>query len=187
MGRRRINYNGPKDAYGLTCDFIKNFDVFYDIIEENIEGATQAALKEGGKAMIKHIKRAMIAAFAQKNYQRPDVNHSPEEHIDKLTDAVMMSRIKKYDWMKKEAFVHTLGNHKRYGGTYRARFFNAGTQDRVITSYDGKQLKKPNYMGVIPQLSYFKQGVASSEEDYFRAVEQGLMKWVQRIFDKSGV
>lgn len=99
-----------------------------------------------------------------KNYFKsalPSATRSSQHGFkDKLIDAVRVSKIK-VDGDNISTKVHVLGVRSSGSGTYRARFFEGGTQPRETskeyTDSLGRTYKKGKPLGRIKALNYFQQ------------------------------
>lgn len=99
-----------------------------------------------------------------KNYFRqtlPAASRSSQHGFkDKLIDAVRVSKIK-VEGDNISTKVHVLGVRSKDSGTYRARFFEAGTQARetkeAYTDSLGRTYKKGKPLGRIKALNYFQK------------------------------
>lgn len=85
---------------------------------------------------------------------------SQHGYKDKLIDAVRISKIK-VDGDTVTTKVHVLGVRSSGSGTFRARFFEGGTQARETskeyTDSLGRTYKKGKPLGRIKALNYFQQ------------------------------
>jgi len=61
----------------------------------------------------------------------PAATKRSQNFSDRLIDAIRSSKIKNEGLGELSLKVHTMGNRKKGSGTFRARFFESGTQDRI--------------------------------------------------------
>lgn len=85
---------------------------------------------------------------------------------DRLIDAVRLSKVKEKGLGELIVKVHTLGTRKKGSGTFRARFFEGGTQERTIkggyTDKLGRKYTKSRSIGRIhPPLYFFRDSMSS--------------------------
>ena len=85
---------------------------------------------------------------------------------DKLIDAIRSSKVKDKGIGELIVKVHTLGTRKKGSGTFRARFFEGGTQERFIKpgikDSLGRTYKKKRSIGRIhPPLYFFRDSMSS--------------------------
>lgn len=155
MAAFTINYKNDE-----TIQFLDNFtDVVYK--------AKASALRKAAKV----VKDATVNAF-----KATGVSYAKNpKYNDTLIEGVRTTAIKDGDTIG----VHILGTRASGSGTFRLRFFEHGTKERVAKQYNGKPLKKPKKLGKIPPKKFFEAAQTSSLGAAEQAFTQQFDKFIE--------
>lgn len=96
-------------------------------------------------------------------------------YSDRLIDAIKQTKIKTQGEGKLEVSVHTLGNRKKGSGTFRARFFEGGTQDRYQKPHVdslGRRYTHKKWIGRIKPLNFFRDASGQATTDRQKMMDQ---------------
>ena len=110
-----------------------------------------------------HLKKDAKKLFKTK---LPAATKRNPNYNDRLIDAIRSSKVKETGLGELSVKVHTMGNRKKGSGTFRARFFEKGTQERFIkpgyTDRLGRKYTKKRSIGRIhPPLYFFRDSMSS--------------------------
>lgn len=117
------------------------------------------ALNKAGGAIKKTVKEKFKTELPTATKRNPNYN-------DRLIDAVRSSKVKEKGLGKLLLKIHVMGTRKKGSGTFRARFFEKGTQERFIkpgyTDRLGRKYTKKRSIGRIhPPLYFFRDSMSS--------------------------
>lgn len=117
------------------------------------------ALNKAGGTIKKEVKKQFKTVLPAATKRNPNYN-------DRLIDAVRSSKVKEKGLAELILKIHVMGNHKKGSGTFRARFFEGGTQERFIkpgyTDKLGRKYTKKRSIGRIhPPLYFFRDSMSS--------------------------
>lgn len=141
------------------------------------------ALTKAGNIIRKEAKNTFKAKL-------PAAGRKSRWYNDKLIDAVRFSKMQTNGLGELSLVVHTMGSNKKGSGTFRARFFEKGTQDRYtkrpyIDSL-GRRYPAGQYRGKIePPLHYFHDATSNynyAENNMMRLLEQEIIKLNNKKF-----
>lgn len=154
-------------------DIDKEFNTFKRFTLNEQRKVILTSLRKGAKYIIQKTKKTFRSRLKKSTKPNP-------KYSDKLIDAVRRSST---DFEKDEGkvYVHILGTRKSTSGTFRARFFEQGTDDRYVKRYGGKKLSKKRFVGKIKPLWYFRDSVNQSKEEYKRIVSTEVNRMVNKI------
>lgn len=163
-------------AKGLETDFTETWNQFKNLSTKEILDAVKRAMRKSAKA----IKEATLqnARAGIKTY-----NNHPNGKYEQgsILDAVRISKMR--DWYDDELSikVHVMGDGKENSKTFRFRFLEKGTKERVATTYKGKPLTKTRSLGKIPKdgppARYFGRAKSSVN------VQEIFLKEIQKAID----
>lgn len=122
--------------------------------------------------------RDKIKEYLKRAVPKSD-EHNPK-YIDTLQDAVLFTRPDGASLV-----VHAMGNRKKGSGTYRTRFFEAGTKDRYQKTWNGVKLKKKRYLGSIKPTHFFGDAVAAERSNVARQMEEIIGIYIEKAFEKQ--
>lgn len=170
----RINFNYKIDTTELQnlASYFSNKDWF------NVKKKTLQ--KTGNK-----IKRDARALFKQR---LPAATKRSQNFSDRLIDAIRSSKIKNEGLGELRLKVHTMGNRKKGSGTFRARFFESGTQDRIQRPYVdslGRRYTHSRSIGRIKPLNYFADTLSKQttyENTIIRDLEGEIIKLTNKKY-----
>ena len=117
------------------------------------------ALNKAGGTIKKEVKKQFKTELPAATKRNPN-------YIDRLIDAVRSSKVKEKGLGELILKIHVMGNRKKGSGTFRARFFEGGTQERFIKpgikDSLGRTYKKSRSIGRIhPPLYFFRDSMYS--------------------------
>lgn len=136
------------------------FNKYIDLTTKEIEKATRSALNRAANALKKATERNLAVALPASLVK----NRYP----DTLMGGIMRS---KYDKNKSMVKVHIMGTRNSSSGTFRTRFFEGGTKERIT--------KKGYKRGHIQALNFFSKATSTTNVD--EIIEQQLEKVVNKI------
>ena len=109
-----------------------------------------------------------IRKTAKQNFKSklPAATKRSDKYKDRLIDAIRFSKMKNTGLGELNLTVHTMGSNKKGSGTFRARFFEKGTQDRYTkrgyTDSLGRRYPQGQYRGRLqPPLQFFHDAVSN--------------------------
>lgn len=129
------------------------------------------ALYRAAIFMRDQIRNEMIAKIPKANTRNP-------KYIDTLADAVGFTHPE-----GGSLNVNALGNRKSGSGTYRARFFEKGTQERYQRRRNGIKLKKKKSVGKLPAKPFFQGAVQASQNQAVELMRDTITKYVTDIIN----
>ena len=116
------------------------------------------ALNKAGGTIKKEVKKQFKTELPAATKRNPN-------YIDRLIDAVRSSKVKEKGLGELILKIHVMGNRKKGSGTFRARFFEGGTQERFIKpgikDSLGRTYKKSRSIGRIKPLYFFRDSMSS--------------------------
>jgi len=153
-----------------------------------ISGTFKGAFEEVAKQMPNIEKRALYhAAYFLRDEIRksfksklPKADQRNPRYSDTLLDAVGFSKVD-----GASVNVNAMGNRKSSSGTYRARFFEAGTKDRYQKRHNGIALKKKKYIGKITGTNFFSSAVQANRGMVASKMEEVIAPYIKQIFKKN--
>lgn len=122
-------------------------------------------------------KAANIVRKDARKRLRTDLPNASKKgkYSDTLMQGIMTSVREVKDGV--DAKVHTYGSTKKTSGTFRTRFFETGTNERIT-----KKGKKKR--GRIKALYFFRDAVTSTKGQVQSTIDTELSKVIQNIADK---
>ena len=159
-----------------------------DGITFKISGTFKGAFEEVANQMPNIEKRALYhAAYFLRDEIRktfksklPKADQRNPRYSDTLLDAVGFSKVD-----GASLNVNAMGNRKSSSGTYRARFFEAGTKDRYQKTRNGIRLKKKKFIGKIKPTNFFSSTVQVNRGMVASKMEEVIIPYIKQIFDKN--
>lgn len=152
-----------------------------DGITLKIEGTLTAPLEELREELPRAERRALYrAAYYLRSKIReslssaiPKATQSNPKYNDTLVDAVGFSKVD-----GASLNINAMGNRKKGSGTFRTRFFEAGTKDRYQKSRNGVKLQKKKYIGKIKPTWFFHKAVNANEAQAVKLMEDVISEYV---------
>lgn len=152
-----------------------------DGITLKIEGTLTAPLEELREELPRAERRALYRAayfFRDKIRQSlssaiPKATQSNPKYNDTLVDAVGFTKVD-----GASLNINAMGNRKKGSGTFRARFFEAGTKDRYQKTRNGVKLQKKKYTGKISATWFFHKAVNANEAQAVKLMEDVISEYV---------
>ena len=144
-------------------------DTFSKSVEEVLKvmpNAEKSALNKGA---------TVIKNAAKKNFSALGLKKSSKtKYSDRLIDAIRSSKPN-----DGQVIVHTMGTRKSSSGTFRTRFFEAGTKERFYKTKSGKKksvgrIKKFNY--------FFTTAVAQTQNDVVKKMDEAITKYIEKAW-----
>lgn len=159
-----------------------------DGITFKISGTFKGAFEEVANQMPNIEKRSLYhAAYFLRDEIRksfksklPKADQRNPRYSDTLLDAVGFSKVD-----GASLNVNAMGNRKSSSGTYRARFFEAGTKDRYQKTRNGIRLKKKKFIGKIKPTNFFSSTVQANRGMVASKMEEVIIPYIKQIFDKN--
>ncbi len=151
-------------------DIIKELNA---IETKYIDRAIRKGIRTTLNQQKKLTKNQLLSVLPKAKKQNP-------KYIDRLIDAVKVSKIDRDETGQLYGKIHVMGTRKKGSGTYRARFFEDGTKERFAKTYKGKPLKKQRRLGKIEPTFYFK----SSTNGLQSRVNDSIDKELKNMIDK---
>lgn len=159
-----------------------------DGITFKISGTFKGVFEEMANKMPNIEKRALYHAayFLRDEIRRsfksklPKADRPNPRYSDTLIDAVGFTKVD-----GASLNVNAMGTRKSSSGTYRARFFEAGTKDRYQKRYKGIRLKKKKYIGKLKPTNFFSSAVQVNRGAVASKMEEAIIPYIKQIFEKN--
>ena len=159
-----------------------------DGISFKIEGSLIGKFEETAKEMPRIEKKALYrAAYYLRDQIRnnliakvPKANTRNPKYTDTLIDAVGFTRPDGGSLV-----VNALGTRAPGSGTFRTRFFEAGTKERYQRRRNGIKLKKKKFIGRITEHPFFRSAVQANESAAVELMRQVIVQYVDESFRKN--
>lgn len=164
---------------GFECNIVDLYDKFCELTQKQMNSAVRKALNNGSKEL-KKVTQDNITHSLKKRNNKHWYNGHRIEYNDRLEDAVMISKIEPDESGELSQKVHIMGNRNSGSGTYRARFLEKGTKERVQTKTAYVNFKKSRDLGRIQPMWFFKNAQAQVEPKlqsiYLNEIEKAIDK-----------
>ncbi len=146
-------------------------ETFRELSFKNQKKATKETLGAAASILTTRTRDNMIASNA-------NLGHSSKKYKDTILDAVRIH----YDDSGLGVKVHIMGTRDKASGTFRARFFEKGTKERILKrkKKDGSEWN----VGSVQPLNFFKDAQAQTESQIFSALDRLLAESIERITAK---
>lgn len=138
-----------------NLSLLSEFSEKIDLDIEDLRGAYKHALAEAAAKLKKETQTNMISRIPRANVR--------QRYDDTLADAVRISINLKDNPIK--AIVHILGTRSRGSGTFRTRFFEGGTRERIT---------KKGSRGRIEPKSFFADAINNLRASLESMIESAL-------------
>ena len=157
-----------------------------DGINFSITGNLVGKFEETARMMPKIEEKALYrAAYFLRDQIRnelatkvPKATVRNPKYTDTLVDAVGFSGVD-----GASLTVNALGSRKTGSGTFRTRFFEAGTQERFQRKRNGIKLNKKKSLGSLPAKPFFQGAVQASQNQAVNLMRDTITKYITEIFD----
>lgn len=155
-----------------SLQIVHEFEESLKISIQELKKQYKTILGAGAAELKKETKKELIAAV-------PAASRSSRKYDDRLIDAVRSFVMK--DEENPEAYVHIMGTRKSKSGTFRARFFESGTQERTIKSgkFSGKKV------GKIESKGFFEKAITRSGGKIVSAADSRLAEIIRKINEEN--
>lgn len=110
------------------------------------------------------------------------------KYNDKMIDAVRSSKVEDKGLAELKVKVHVLGTRKKGSGTFRARFFEGGTQERTMSPYVdslGRKYVNSRSTGRIHPPLYFFKDTISNLNPTQQQIHQDLEEQINKLNNKK--
>ena len=144
-----------------------------DEVSKVMSKAESSALRKGANLIKKNVRSSVRSSDFDSTSRNPN-------YTDRLIDAVRSSKVK--DGSIK---VHVLGTRSSGSGTYRLRFFEGGTKERIQTKVNGKSLRKPRNLKRIKAYHFFEIGVNESQTEILSTMDEQLTKIIEKAWNNG--
>ena len=144
-----------------------------DEVTKVMSRAESSALRKGANVIKKNIRQAVKDSDFKSTTRNPKYN-------DRLIDAVRSGKVK-----DGSIVVHIMGTQQSGSGTYRLRFFEGGTKERIQKSIKGKPLKKERKLSSIKAYKFFSSGLNNSQSDVTKAMDEQLTKYIEKAWNNG--
>ena len=134
-------------------------------------GIEKLALYKAGFFLRDKIRQQLLTNVPKANVKNPKYN-------DTLLDAIAFTHPD-----GASITVNALGNRKSGSGTFRTRFFEAGTHNRFHKQQNGIKLKKKRAIGKITGNHFFSTAVNANESAVISIMEQVISKYIKDKFN----
>lgn len=158
---------------GLETNIVEVFEKFKELTAREMTKAVKRAINKAASTLKANTLSELYATGINIS--------SNSNYSDKLDDGVRMRKASgNYD-EDINAMVHIMGSRSSGSGTFRLRFFEAGTKDRYQTKINGTPLKKPRFIGRIKPYWFFKSANSTLESQLDMIYMDEIDKTIQKI------
>lgn len=161
------------------------FDINVEELEEvlqrltgkDIATAQRRSLSKAGRKLYKKAQQNALSMVPKVRQQNP-------KYSDTMYDAIRMKVFQDSDfrWYFK---VHILGSRKKTSGTFRLRFFEAGTVPRKTkNSYTdrlGRTYPAGQNRGRLRGTNFFNSAISNAESEVVVAIQENLVEEIKKI------
>lgn len=151
----------------MTTDSDKVFNLFKEMTVSQITKAYKHSLYEGGIIL----KTKTIETLKQK---LPKSTEQNPKYKDTLIDAIHLNIAKSKKNGEPESSVHVLGSRETGSGTFRTRFFEGGTVERL------RKTTKTS-LGKIKPLNFFNESFHSVGNQVTEKIIETLSETIKQI------
>ena len=135
--------------------------------------AEASALRKGANTLKKNVKQAIRACDF-------DSTSRNAKYGDRLIDAVRSGKVN-----NGSVVVHIMGSQSKGSGTYRLRFFEGGTKERIQKTINGKLLNKPRNLKRIKAYNFFDTAINSSQSELLSSMDEQLTKYIEKAWNNG--
>lgn len=167
----------------FECNVEEVFDNFSKLATEDMRKSVKVAIARGAKVLQEQTKANLAGKIRTRGHKHWR-DGKVIEYNDTIDEGVRRTRVyENYDG-DYEAKVHVLGTRDSESGTYRLRFLEAGTKDRIQTQRKGKKLKKSIDLRSIPGYRFFQAAKGEVLPEIKQIYLEEINKSIQRINSK---
>lgn len=142
-------------------------------VTKTMERAEKSALKRGASTLRTDVKKAIRKSDFNSTSRNP-------KYTDRLIDGVRSGKVRNH-----AIVTHIMGTSETGSGTYRLRFFEGGTRDRIQKTRNGVPLKEPINLGHITAYNFFNSTLATDESKILSAMDEQLTKYIERAWNNK--
>ena len=154
----------------ITTNADEVYKAFLELNTKEMKKALKTGITKAANSLRQATRKSLKTALPQSNVKSPKYN-------DKMTDAVMRSKIEESKQHEISAKVHIMGTRNTGSGTFRARFFEKGTGlRRTRKGYNRGQLKG---------LYFFQSANAAFQQEYEKTLNNEIAKAIKKINDSK--
>lgn len=142
------------------------FEQLKDFTLKEVKNVQKSALRKIANILKTETKKNLRRALPKSKNRNPKYN-------DKLIDGVKSS-VNKAGTVAK---THVMGSRKKGSGTFRLRFFEAGTVTR--------KTRKGYNRGKLKALYFFKTAIPQAKQKQINAIDEAITKKIEQINKKK--
>ena len=155
---------------GITFKISGTFKGAFEEIANQMPNIERTALYRAAYALREKLRHSLVSSLPKAIQRNP-------RYSDTLVDAIGFTKVD-----GASLNVNAMGTRKSRSGTYRTRFFEAGTKGRYQKRYKGIRLKKKKYIGKITGTYFFRNTVEANRENIVNIMRDVISKYVQECF-----
>lgn len=150
----------------ITTNADDVYKAFLELNTKEMKKALKTGITKAANSLRQATRKSLKTALPQSNVKSPKYN-------DKMTDAVMRSKIVENRQHEISAKVHIMGTRNTGSGTFRARFFELGTKLR--------KTRKGYNRGQLKGLYFFRSANAAFQQEYEKTLNNEIEKAIDKI------
>jgi hypothetical protein len=152
--------------FKITGSFLGPFEE----IAERMPRVEKYALYKAAAFLRDEVRKSIISNVPKSTVRNPKYN-------DTMADAARFTRVD-----GASLTVHALGTPASGSGTYRTRFFEAGTVERFHKKRNGIKLNKKKSVGHITGTHFFESAIEANRSTAQQIMADVITKYVQEAF-----
>lgn len=153
---------------GISIDVSGAIEMMEALSTKKIIGMQKKVLRKAGNVVKKDAKSKLRQALPNASKRNP-------KYSDTLLDAIKVSVWE--DSNGAYSKVHTMGSRKKTSGTFRARFFEGGT--------DLRKTDKDQSRGSLAPKLFFSSAITATKNQVESTIDTELLKVIQAIANKK--
>lgn len=158
---------------GITFKISGTFKGAFEEIANQMPNVERIALYRAAYALREKLRHSLVSSLPKAIQRNP-------RYSDTLVDAIGFTKVD-----GASLNVNAMGTRKSSSGTYRTRFFEAGTKDRYQKTRNGIRLKKKKFIGKIKPTNFFSSTVQANRGMVASKMEEVIIPYIKQIFDKN--
>jgi len=155
---------------GITLKIKGTFKGNFDEVANEMPNIEKRALYHAAYFLREKIRESLVSSLPKATQRNP-------KYTDTLVDAVGFSKVD-----GASININAMGNRKTGSGTYRTRFFEAGTKDRYQKRRNGVRLKKKKFIGKIKPTGFFANAVQANINTAVSMMQDVISQYMNKIF-----